>query len=173
MAPAAVPDAEKTWDLLHFGWVAHYKRLDRFIAKFEALKRTNPRARALAVGRTDPDAKSAAQVARLRAAGVEVRGEVPSARAASGEDRGMPEIPGRRRYADLAYEINRAREVYLPASVVGGGERGVLEARSCGATVVVEPDNPKLAELADPATPLYDHVYYADRLEGAIRSVVR
>lgn len=43
--------------------------------------------------------------------------------------------------------INQSRNVFIPATIYGGGERAVLEARSCGVPVEVMGDNPKLSEL--------------------------
>jgi len=58
--------------------------------------------------------------------------------------------------------------VYIPAELHGGGERAVLEARSCGAKVIVEEDNPKLKELV--TSPIYDEQYYADRLKEGMEA---
>ena len=158
----------KIWDLLFVGWPVPGKRLERFIDRFNAMKeewrrRSRTRShspdtaataafpRALAVGRhPDETPESTTIVARLVAAGVEVRDVAP--------------------YKDLAALMNEAREVYIPSAVDGGGERAVLEARACGTPVRVEEDNPKLRELANSATPVYDHVYYADQLEKVIAS---
>lgn len=70
---------------------------------------------------------------------------------------------------DLCNIYNMARNVYIPASLIGGGERAVLEARACGCRVEVENDNFKLQELL--AGPIYDHLYYADQLKKGIKSV--
>ncbi|MPT32114.1 MAG: hypothetical protein E2600_10720 [Chryseobacterium sp.] len=48
---------------------------------------------------------------------------------------------------ELAKYINSSKIVYIPASTQGGGERAVLEAKACKATVIVESDNPKLTRL--------------------------
>jgi len=61
---------------------------------------------------------------------------------------------------------NLSKNVYLPATVYGGGERAVLEARACGVPVEVESDNPKLVELC--YGPVYDHVYYYEQLKKGI-----
>jgi len=66
----------------------------------------------------------------------------------------------------LMFEYNRAKTVYLPANIYGGGERAVLEARACGCKVEVEPDNPKLQEVIE--MPLWTHEDYAKRLEEGI-----
>jgi hypothetical protein len=67
-------------------------------------------------------------------------------------------------FASLADQT--AKAVYVPDDVLGGGERAVLEARSLGVDVVIEEDNPKLAELLD--SPIYDHAYYATQLSFGI-----
>jgi hypothetical protein len=66
----------------------------------------------------------------------------------------------------LKYEYNRAKTVYIPATVMGGGERAVLEARACGCKVEIEPDNPKLKELL--TSPIYDVNYYSKQLKDGI-----
>ncbi|KFC24063.1 hypothetical protein [Chryseobacterium sp. FH1] len=47
----------------------------------------------------------------------------------------------------LAKYINSSKLVYIPASLHGGGERAVLEAKACGVKVLIEPDNQKLSNL--------------------------
>lgn len=64
-----------------------------------------------------------------------------------------------------------AQRVYIPANIVGGGERAVLEARACGCEVVVEDDNPKLGELI--TSPIFDHNYYAKQLRKGIGEVIK
>ncbi len=73
-------------------------------------------------------------------------------------------------YKELSTFINQSKKVYIPASINGGGERAVLEARSCGVPVEVEKDNPKLQSLL--STPIYDHHYYAEKLEKGIQTVL-
>lgn len=70
-------------------------------------------------------------------------------------------------YAQL---LHCARTLYIPASVVGGGERAILEARASGLSVEVEDDNPKLHELLE--CPIYDQVYYYQQLKKGIMSVL-
>ena len=53
---------------------------------------------------------------------------------------------------------------FLPAEF--GQERAVLEARSMGLDVIVQPDNPKLQELA--TSSIYDVEYYAQQLKKGI-----
>lgn len=66
----------------------------------------------------------------------------------------------------LNCEYNRAKTVYIPATLMGGGERAVLEARSCGCRVKVEDDNPKLQELLN--CPVYDIAYYTKQLKEGL-----
>jgi hypothetical protein len=63
----------------------------------------------------------------------------------------------------LAKIYNSAKKVYVPAQIIGGGERTVWEAKACGVEVECEPDNPKLQELID--SPVKDHLYYAEQLK--------
>jgi hypothetical protein len=70
----------------------------------------------------------------------------------------------------LAKFYNLAKTVYLPAAVFGGGERAVLEARSCGCNVEVEDDNPKLKELL--TCPISNSQDYADKLLLGIKKVL-
>lgn len=60
---------------------------------------------------------------------------------------------------------NLTETVYIPADINGGGERAVLEARSCGCKVEIE-DNPKLQELLD--GPLLTEKDYFNSLYTAI-----
>ena len=68
----------------------------------------------------------------------------------------------------LALLYNASKNVYIPANIAGGGERAVLEARSCGIPVEVESDNPKLMELC--CGPVWDHCYYHSQLKKGIQS---
>ena len=128
---------EKDIDFLFIGAFVDYKR--------PWLLAEKP-GRRVAVGKMDEE-ESAPLVKRLRAAGVEVLSLMS--------------------HHALAELIWRARVVYVPATVFGGGERSVLEARAAGARVEVEPDNAKLAELL--RGPVLDHVYYARQLGEALR----
>jgi hypothetical protein len=86
---------------------------------------------------------------QLRAAGVEVRGQVA--------------------YAELPRLLSSSRVVFIPDDDQGGGERLVLEARAAGAHVELAPDNNKLQELL--SSPLYDHHYYAVQLGVGMRQL--
>ena len=66
----------------------------------------------------------------------------------------------------LNLEYNRAKTVYIPADIYGGGERAILEARACGCKIEIEPDNPKLKEVMN--MPLWTQVDYAKKLKEAI-----
>jgi hypothetical protein len=56
--------------------------------------------------------------------------------------------------------------VYIPATIYGGGERAVLEARNSSCMVKIEEDNPKLRELLN--SPIYSEYYYAEQLKKGI-----
>jgi len=70
---------------------------------------------------------------------------------------------------DLSRFYSSSRTVYMPSDIYGGGERTVLEARSCGCNVEIEPDNPKLKELLN-WNPIPDHIWYAKQLKKGILS---
>ena len=63
---------------------------------------------------------------------------------------------------------NLSKVVYIPAEVIGGGERAVLEARSAGAKIEVDNDNPKLLSLVE--GPIWGAEYYAQELKEGILS---
>jgi glycosyltransferase involved in cell wall biosynthesis len=67
----------------------------------------------------------------------------------------------------LARFYNMSARCYIPASLVGGGERAVLEAKACGIPVEIEPDNPKLQELLD--GPVISHHDFARALKEGLR----
>jgi hypothetical protein len=66
----------------------------------------------------------------------------------------------------LSIILNQTKLVYIPAEVDGGGERAVLEARKCGAEVLVQKDNPKLEELLKGE--VWDQFYYSNQLKKGI-----
>jgi len=68
----------------------------------------------------------------------------------------------------LARYYQSAKTVYIPANIYGGGERALLEARSCGCLIEIENDNEKLKELLD--TPIWDEKYYALQLFQGIKT---
>lgn len=69
---------------------------------------------------------------------------------------------------DLANFYHWSRTAYVPCTVYGGGERTLLEARSCGLMIEIEEDNPKLKELLD--CPIPTHFDYALKLKEGILS---
>lgn len=72
---------------------------------------------------------------------------------------------------DLSNLYNWSRKLYIPADINGGGERAILEARSCGLKVEIEDDNPKLKEIVE-WDPIPDHLWYASQLKKGILSVL-
>jgi hypothetical protein len=71
---------------------------------------------------------------------------------------------------DLSNFYHWSRTAYIPATIDGGGERAVLEARACGLKVEVENDNDKLQELL--TSPIWDEKYYASQLKKGILSCI-
>jgi glycosyltransferase involved in cell wall biosynthesis len=70
----------------------------------------------------------------------------------------------------LAQLYNASRACYIPAELLGGGERAVLEARACGLPVIVEQDNPKLIELA--GGPILSHHDFAAALRAGFKEAL-
>lgn len=73
-------------------------------------------------------------------------------------------------YNELAKLYNQSKICYIPCKLNGGGERAVLEARSCGLKVEIENDNPKLLELLK--SDIYDANYYANQIKKGIFNVI-
>jgi len=71
----------------------------------------------------------------------------------------------------LALIFNLAENVYIPASIVGGGERAVWEARACGAHVEIEDDNPKLKSLLEEE--VKDEYWYYRQLKKGIQKCLK
>jgi len=71
---------------------------------------------------------------------------------------------------DLANFYRWSRTLYIPSTVMGGGERAILEARASGLNIEVEDDNPKLKELLEGE--VKDHLWYAQQLKKGIMSVL-
>lgn len=138
------------WDWLFVGAFADhagYKRPERLALRD---------GRRLAVGKLRDNAGqdniSAAAVpivSALESAGVVVRGPVS--------------------WSQLGELLVTTRRVLIPDDWRGGGERAVLEARSCGVQIALEPDNPKLLNLSQ--GPLYSTLYYAGQLERGLISL--
>lgn len=72
-------------------------------------------------------------------------------------------------YRDLVKLYNASRVCYIPCSINGGGERAVLEARSCGLTIEIE-NNEKLKELL--TCDIYDSKYYCEKIKRGIFDVI-
>lgn len=71
---------------------------------------------------------------------------------------------------DLAALYLWSSTAYIPADILGGGERAVLEARACGLKVKIEEDNPKLLEVLE--GPLLNHKDYATSLKKGIFEIL-
>ena len=69
-------------------------------------------------------------------------------------------------YDDLSKFYNKSKLCYIPCQTHGGGERAVLEARSCGINVEIENDNDKLKELL--TSPIYSSEYYSEQIEKGL-----
>jgi hypothetical protein len=70
----------------------------------------------------------------------------------------------------LVQLMKMSRVAYIPAEVVGGGERFLWEAKACGLQVEIEDDNPKLKELLH--DDVKDHYEFARQLKEGIESVL-
>lgn len=79
------------------------------------------------------------------------------------------ELIGYQEPSKLADRLNRAKNLLVPCTLQGGGERAVLEGRACGCHVEVADDNPKLKSLL--AGPVPTYVDYAERLEEVFNAV--
>ncbi len=72
-------------------------------------------------------------------------------------------------YPEKLAELYRSSYTcYIPADIMGGGERAILEARACGIDVECENDNPKLKELC--TGPIPTEHDYAEALKKGILS---
>ena len=69
----------------------------------------------------------------------------------------------------LALIFNMTDTVFVPADINGGGERVLLEARACGAKILIEPDNPKLESLIN-LEDVPNEDWYASVLTAGIKS---
>lgn len=131
------------WDYIGVGALANWKRWEKMIDK---------PGRKLVIGQyqENNEAESLEIARQLIRAGVMVSNEVNS--------------------LDLVTYYYWSRKLYMPADINGGGERAVLEARSCGLDIEIEDDNPKLRELLQ--TEEMTHYYYAKKLKRGIMSVL-
>lgn len=129
----------KIWDYISVGAFATWKRQDKISAKSGTR---------LAVGQIQKKNlnESVDILGELLLSGVMVSDMVP------------PET--------LVKLFHASKTCYIPANVMGGGERAVLDARACGIDVEVESDNPKLLELTK--SEIWDHHYYAAQLQKGI-----
>ena len=74
-------------------------------------------------------------------------------------------------YEKLSEYYSKSNNLLIPATIDGGGERAILEARSCGVSnIEIMPDNPKLQSISE--GPIYDHYYYADQLVKGIKTLL-
>ena len=71
---------------------------------------------------------------------------------------------------ELARLYNRARSVFVPCELQGGGERAVHEGRACGCAGEIAADNPTLATLTD--IPVPSHEQYAQQILDCLVEVV-
>lgn len=72
-------------------------------------------------------------------------------------------------YSQLPNYLCKAKTLYIPAMINGGGERAILEGRYCGLNIKIEPDNFKLKELL--TSPIWDSQYYFEQLREGIKSI--
>ena len=145
----------KSIGCLYIGWMAFYKRPELFarhleLQRVKAQKLGQTVLPLVAVGKLDGAPESETVIANFRKRGVQVRDAVG--------------------YHELAAMINQAEEVHIPARVDGGGERAVLESKSCGVPVRVEPDNPKLLELLH--GPVLSHIHYAREISKGMTKLM-
>jgi hypothetical protein len=130
----------KKWDVLGIGAFRNYKRWD-MLAKKQGKK-------AIVGERTTAEAKHIAT--ELEKKGVQTF------------DFMAPE--------KLRELILSSKKVYIPASLQGGGERAVWEAKASGVPVEVAEDNPKLVELA--SNPVQNQEDYAHAIQTQLKTLV-
>ena len=65
-------------------------------------------------------------------------------------------------HLSLSNKYNQSKNCFLPCSLHGGGERAVLEARSCNIKVEIDENNGKLKELLN--SPIYNQDYYYSQI---------
>lgn len=140
--PIGIP-TPVVWDYIGVGAFANWKHWERM---------TEKRGNSIVIGyyQDDNEDESLSIVRRLMKSGVMVSNQLTP--------------------FNLSNFYHFSRTCYVPADIYGGGERTVLEARSCGLFVEVDPDNAKLKELVE--GPIYDHNYYADQLFKGITEVL-
>lgn len=74
------------------------------------------------------------------------------------------------KYDELAKLYNLSNICYIPSTISGGGERAILEARSCGLDIEIENDNDKLLELTK--CNIYDTAYYYKQIKRGIINTI-
>jgi hypothetical protein len=133
------PNIAKVWDYLGVGVFANWKRWDKMAEK---------KGKRLVIGEYQDanEVESLLVISSLMKGGVTISNRV------------LPE--------ELVNYYCQAKTVYVPADIYGGGERVVLEARSCGCKVEVEEDNPKLKELLSCPVPTFQD--YAQKIYDCI-----
>jgi len=71
------------------------------------------------------------------------------------------------KYENMSDFFKLAKTLYIPASINGGGERAILEAKHCGLEILIEKDNPKLLEILK--SPIWDSKYYSNQITKGIK----
>ena len=146
--------SQKTIDSLFIGWMANYKRpwlFAKHLTDAPEYRNGGYNARSkyniVAIGKHDGMPEGPEIVEELRRRDITVLNEVS--------------------YFELAKWINQAKEVHIPSTELGGGERAILESKACGVpSIRIENDNLKLKELLD--GPVLSHITYAGMLHKGI-----
>jgi acetyltransferase-like isoleucine patch superfamily enzyme len=131
---------QKKYDWICVGAFTNYKRYNLFLEK---------QGRKIAIGESHYS-DSSEIIGKLKERDVEIYNFMP--------------------YPELVKFYNESKALYVPATVDGGGERAVLEARACGIDVFIEEDNPKLKELLK--SPIWDEDYYSQQLIKGIENIL-
>ena len=66
----------------------------------------------------------------------------------------------------LCVLLNRSKLVLIASDLLGGGERVLLEARSCGTHFHINTNNPKLVELS--TSTIYDSLHYGGQIKRGL-----
>ena len=133
---------EKEIDVLSIGALTGYKRLEKLI--------DIPGTKKVVIGETNY-ADSDAVIKQLTKHGITIKSYVSQ--------------------KELSNLINKSKLVYIPAGINGGGERAIMEAKSCNVPVGVEKDNPKLKEIVD--APSWDENYYGKQIKKGIDTILK
>lgn len=62
--------------------------------------------------------------------------------------------------------ILKAKQLYIPAELNGGGERIIMEFKGCGIPIIIEDDNPKLEEIL--RGPNWDEISYGEGIRRGL-----